>query len=275
MVAVVLLALAPGRGAAEPGSGSGARGADRMPDDLTSRYGDAPEQFGSLTVPGGAGPHPVVVLVHGGFWRAQYGLDLMEPLVADLGGRGFAVWNIEYRRVGQPGGGYPGTLDDVGAALDHLATIADDHELDLDRVAIAGHSAGGHLALWAASRHELQAAAPGADPAVRPRLAIGLAAVADLASAAAQGLGANAAQAFLGGEPAELPVAYRHAQPRLAPESTVLVHGTSDDIVPPDQSERFVERGVQVELVPGEDHFDVIDPTSRSWTVVLDALGRI
>ena len=91
---------------------------------LTYAYGDGPEQFATLAVPATPGPHPVVVLIHGGFWRAAYGLDLMEPLAADLVGRGYAAWNIEYRRVGQPGGGWPGTLEDVAAAIDKLADLA-------------------------------------------------------------------------------------------------------------------------------------------------------
>ena len=117
---------------------------------VTYVYGDSPEQFATLAVPATPGPHPVVVLIHGGFWRAAYGLDLMEPLAADLVRRGYAAWNIEYRRVGQPGGGWPGTLEDVAAAIDKLADLADDADLDLTRVSVVGHSAGGHLALWAA-----------------------------------------------------------------------------------------------------------------------------
>ena len=112
-------------------------------------YGEAPEQFGDLYLPDSESGAPVVVLVHGGFWRAQYGLDLMVPLAEDLVDRGYAVWNIEYRRVGQPGGGYPGTLDDVAAAINELPALAESHSLDLDRVAFVGHSAGGHSALWA------------------------------------------------------------------------------------------------------------------------------
>lgn len=232
-------------------------------------YGPAPEQFGELTVPSAARssppqPRPVVVLVHGGFWRERYGLDLMEPLVRDVVGSGWAAWNIEYRRVGQPGGGHPGTLLDVGAAVDRLAPAAADHHLDLERVAIVGHSAGGHLALWAASRHVLPAGAPGAAPLVRPALAVGLAAVCDLVGAARSRLGDGATQAFIGGEPEDLPDAYAVAQPSIGAVDTVLVHGHRDDTVPPSQSLRYraVARVVEVD---GDDHMDVIDPASASW----------
>ena len=123
-------------------------------------YGEQPQQFADLYLPADEATPPVVVLIHGGFWRAQYGLDLMVPLAEDLADAGYAVWNIEYRRVGQPGGGWPGTLDDVAAAVDELTAVTATHPLDLDRVAIVGHSAGGHLALWAAGRPAIAPAIP-------------------------------------------------------------------------------------------------------------------
>ncbi len=128
------------------------------------RYGDAPSQVADLHLPAGAGPHPVVVLVHGGFWRSSYDRTLMAPLAAELASNGYAAWNIEYRRVGEDGGGWPGLFTDVAAAVDALATVP---EVDPARVVSCGHSAGGHLALWIAN-----AAPPprrgGAEPA-RPR----------------------------------------------------------------------------------------------------------
>ena len=237
-------------------------------------YGASPEQFAELSVPSELGPHPVVVLVHGGFWRARFGLNLMAPLRNDLLARGFATYNLEYRRVGQPGGGYPGTLADVALGIDELATIADAYHLDLSRMAVVGHSAGGHLALWAAGRDLLPAGAVGAEPPFGPRIVVGLAAVTDLARAAAERLGQEATQEFMGGDPTELEAEYAIAQPRLHPARTVLVHGDSDDRVPTWQSQQFAGL-VEVVITPGEDHFDVIDPGSRSWAAAVDAIETI
>ncbi len=236
-------------------------------------YGPAPEQFATLDLPDTAGPHRVVTLIHGGFWRAQYELDLMEPLAADLAARGFAVWNIEYRRVAQRGGGYPGTLTDVAAAVDLLASVGPEYDLDVSCVAVAGHSAGGHLALWVGSRHLLAEGAPGAQPAVRPSFVIGLAAVADLPGAATEGLGKNATQDFMGGEPAELPEEYAIANPVVG-ERTTLIHGDADDVVPVDQSTRYAD-AAEVIIIDGEAHMDVIDPTSRSWAATVDVLSGL
>ena len=119
-------------------------------------YGSAPSQFADLWLPSGDGPHPVVAMLHGGCWRADLpGVDLMAYAADDLRRQGIAVWNIEYRRLGEPGGGYPGTFEDVAAAVDWLRKIADADKLDLNNVVAVGHSAGGHLALWAAARPRL------------------------------------------------------------------------------------------------------------------------
>ena len=139
---------------------------------IRSACGLDANQFGGLGLPVGAGPHPVVILIHGGFWRARFGLDLMDGLAEDLAARGIASWNIEYRRVGQPGGGCPGTLWDVAQAADHLAHLAARHRLDLTRLVALGHSAGGQLALWLAARRRLPASAlPDGSPAVAPAVA--------------------------------------------------------------------------------------------------------
>src|SRR5919202_2506380 len=140
-------------------AGAGARGG--LPDPDAGRapvrlaYGSGPLRFGDLWLPAGegrAGPHPTAIVIHGGYWRNPYGLDLMDGLSADLARRGIAAWNIEYRRIGDEGGGWPGTFIDVARAAGHLAHLASRYGLDLARVAALGHSAGGHLALWLAGR---------------------------------------------------------------------------------------------------------------------------
>ena len=240
-------------------------------------YGRGQSQFGELAIPDETGKLPVVVLVHGGFWKEAFELDLMRPLAADLNERGYATWNIEYRRVGQPGGGYPNTLLDVALAIDRLATVDERNRLDLDRVAVIGHSAGGHLALWAAARDTAPVGQPGANPTVVPKLAIGLAAVVDLSKAADEHLGSGAVQALLGGEPAAVPEHYAAAQPDLAATSAriVLIHGEADDIVPVSQSLGAKDSGAEVVVIPGADHFDMIDPTHDAWAAVIRALASL
>jgi len=240
----------------------------------TYTYGESAEQFAVLTVPSTAGPHPVVVLIHGGFWRAAYGLDLMDPLAADLVRRGYAAWNVEYRRVGQPGGGWPGTLEDVAAAVDQLAEVAAVADLDLTRVSVVGHSAGGHLALWAAGRETLERGVPGADPAVTVAAAVGLAPVTNLRMGAEGGLGGGAVVDFLGGLPEEFPDRYAVAEPNLTADAAyAIIEGDADDIVP----ERFARPDrpgdVTFVLIPGADHFDVIDPAHAAWAAAVAELA--
>ncbi len=234
------------------------------------RYGAHPDQVANLQLPAGdGGPWACVVLLHGGFWRDRWDRTLMTPLARDLAGRGLAAWNVEYRRVGQDGGGWPGTLDDIGAALDALA---DQEGVDASRVAAVGHSAGGHLALWLASRR---------DAPVRLRAAVALAGVCDLVSAAHARLGDGAVQAFLGGEPAAAPERYAAASPAaLLPLGVpqLLVHGDADEIVPPSQSRSYADAalaaGDAVELVvlEGADHFDVVDPGHAAWGLTAERL---
>ena len=253
-----------------PSADSGA--AQRRP--ITITYGDDASQFGQLWLPAvepEAAPVPLVIVIHGGFWRAQYGLDLMDPLAANLAARGYAAWNIEYRRVGQ-GGGYPGTLDDVALAVDTIASVADQYSLDLASTVVVGHSAGGHLALWTAGRSMLPAGAPGADPVVVPRLAIGQGPVFDLRAGDAEGLGGGAVTDFIGGSVAEFPERYDIATPStVSGVPLASVRGVDDDIVP----ERFtvptpIGDVVTVD-VPG-DHFVLIDPASEAWQAVIELI---
>lgn len=246
------------------------------------RYGPHRSQRADLYLPHGAGPHPVVVAIHGGSWHARYGRVAMRGLAADLLRRGWAVWNIEYRRLGG-GGGWPATFDDVAAAIDHLRELRD-VPLDLDSVTFLGHSAGGHLALWAAMRATLPAGAPGAGPAVRPRRVVGQAPVADLSHAYAMWRG-GAVRMLMGGSPEEHPERYEVADPirLLPPQAPVLiVHGTRDGTVSVKLSRRYAEAageaGGKVELVeidgPGGSHRAHIDPRGQAWTAVTRWLGQ-
>ncbi|MET0929862.1 MAG: alpha/beta hydrolase [Aeromicrobium sp.] len=237
-------------------------------------YGTDPSQFGELTRPAGAS-RGVVVIIHGGFWRSQYDLSLGRPLAASLVDAGWTAYTIEYRRVGN-GGGWPATFDDVAAAIDALAGIDD---LDLSTVVTLGHSAGGHLAVWAAGRPGL-AGSPWADPAVSVTAAISQAGVLDFSAATAADLGAGAVQTFMGGKVDER---YLQADPMAMlplPVPVRCVHGTSDDIVPLSQSIGYVERataaGADAELVEVDgDHFVVIDPGSLAWTRTLQILETL
>jgi acetyl esterase/lipase len=232
-------------------------------------YGDKRSQRGELYLPEGDGPFPVAVVIHGGFWRAQYSRKLMHPLCHDLVARGWAAWNLEYRRLGRlSGGGWPATFDDVGAAIDHLRVLT--APLDLTRVVTIGHSAGGHLAAWAATR-------PG--PSVLVTGVVSQAGVLDLERAWAWRLSRGVVGQLLDGAPEEVPDRYAAASPAARLPLGVpalLTHGGKDDIVPPAMSEAFhaaaCAAGDECELVllPEEDHFGHLDPSNPLWTAVAE-----
>src|SRR5579862_1084835 len=164
---VLSMILAASAAQAEPASIDDYMKQPRHAADATVHYGPAPSQVAELFLPKGKGPHPVVVLLHGGCFLAELGgFPQTSALAADLARRGYAVWNVEYRKLGEPGAGYPGTFQDVATAVDRLRAEAPRHDLDLKRVIAVGHSAGGHLALWAASRTKIPASSPlhAADP---------------------------------------------------------------------------------------------------------------
>ena len=239
------------------------------------RYGSHRDQFGEFTLPGEShsGLHPVAVLIHGGFWRARYQLKLQHPLTADLAAKGWAVWNLEYRRLGwRSRGGYPATLEDVATAIDHLTNL--DHPLDLAKVTAIGHSAGGQLALWAASRPE---------PKINLAGAVGQAAVTDLREAERLQLSSGVTSRFLGGPPDKVPERYDLASPiERLPLGTpqLLVHGDADNTVPVELARRYAQRAAEAgddcELVvlPGCGHFEHLDPASAAWAAVTDWLAR-
>ncbi len=225
-------------------------------------YGADPEQVADLLLPPTEGPHPVAVLLHGGFWRARFTRSTMAALAVDLADRGWATWNVEYRRVGN-GGGVPETLDDVRAAIAALADLTE--PLQAGRVVIVGHSAGGQLGLCVSD-------APGV------AAVISLAGVCDLASAYADAIGESATGAFMGGGPDDRPGAYALADPlRRIPARArvVLVHGDADQRVPVAQSRWYAQAAAaagddRCELVElaGADHFALIDPRSTAWATV-------
>jgi acetyl esterase/lipase len=244
-------------------------------------YGPDPLHFGDIRLPSGPGPHPVVVVVHGGFWRARYDLEHIGHVCAALTKRGLATWNIEYRRIGDAGGGWPGTFHDVANAADYVRTLAPEYKLDLSRVVALGHSAGGHLAMWLAARSRIPAAdALFTSNPLPLRGVVSLAGVVDLQQAYALRLSQQVVSDLIGGAPAEYPDRYRSASPAaLLPLGLpqILIHGTKDGPVPFQISADYVRAaqaaGDSATLIAleGAHHFEVIDPSSAEWSAVEQA----
>lgn len=248
-------------------------------------YGRAAPQFGELRLPDGAGPHPVVVLLHGGCWRHRFDLVYITRLAAWLTARGWATWTVEYRRLGDAGGGWPGTLQDAGAALDALRPLASTAPLDLQRVVTAGHSAGGHLALWLASRARLDSHSPLHVPDPLPVAGVlGLAAITDLDQ---YRIGPTeschaAVDLLLGGSPAEVPQRYADASPlRRLPLGVpqAFLQGDLDDTVSVASVRHYVQAAqaagdtTRLWELPGAGHFEVAAATPASEAALVSALG--
>lgn len=242
-------------------------------------YGPDPSQFADLHLPAGQRRPGTVVLIHGGWWGPRFGADHLNAVAADLADRGWVTWNIEYRRLGI-GGGYPSTLLDAAAAIDHLATLED---VDTGHVVTVGHSAGGHLATWAAGRTKLPAGAPGAGPAVEIAGTISLAGVLDLGTAAREKMGNGAAIGLMGGGPDERPEQYAVADPLSQvpiPAVVRCVHARADDRVPFTESVTYVDAaqaaGQDARLLEvGGDHFSVADASAPTWPIVVKALEEL
>lgn len=234
------------------------------------RYGTDPSQFAELRMPSGDSV-ATVVLLHGGYWYPQYGLELMRPIAARLNQLGYATWNVEYRRIGA-GGGVPTTLEDVARAVDRLAGTGLPADL-AGKAVLLGHSAGGQLAAWAASR---TAETPGGAPEVPLSGVISLSGVLDLTRAASDPRSSGPVREFLGGSPSEVPGRYDVADPALLVPASCRVWATyaeDDTVVSPRQSTGYVAlaraAGGEAEAVrlPG-DHFTLIDPLAPSFTAI-------
>jgi len=261
----------------------------RRAPDRRVRYGEGPQQYGELRVPAGRGPHPVVILVHGGCFKAGYATaGYVGPIADALKDEGIASWNIEYRRLGDPGGGWPGTYRDVGRAVDHLRRLAEPHHLDLSRVVVVGHSAGGHLAMWAAGRSRVprRSAIYMADP-LPIRGAVDLAGPLDLSAHIAEYeslCGGRVITSLLGGTPATRPERYAAASPiKLLPYGLpqVVVLGTYEDFVPMPLVQAYAAAArragdsVRVIHVRGAGHFEVASPRSYAWPPVNRAIRAL
>ena len=249
--------------------------------DQRFQYGPGEFQFADLRVPEGEGPFPVVVLVHGGCWLAQYNLGHLAAMAQALTDAGVATWTLEFRRVGNDGGGWPGTFLDVAQGTDYLREVAAEHNLDLDRVVVSGHSAGGHLALWLAARHNLppESELYGADPLPFAGV-IALAPAADLELTYRNQTCSGASQQLVGGTPEEYPQRYADGSasellPLGIPQ--VIINGDHDEgwlTVSRAYQDKAKAAGETVEIIipPNAGHFELVMPTSDTFALVRDTI---
>lgn len=243
------------------------RAADRP--DAVLRYADHADGILDVHLPPARGPHPLVLLVHGGFWKQEYDRLHNRPLARALVAEGYVVAAPEYRRVGAGGtGGWPATVEDVDSVAAHVHDLLAGLGVTVTTTSYVGHSAGGHLALWLA------------DQGHRVDRVVALAPVADLRAAAAAGLGEGAVVAFLGGTADAVPGVYDAADPMVrlgpaTPPDLVVLHGVDDDIVPVSNSRGLAASHPEVELreLEGVEHFGVIDPESKAWPALVESLA--
>jgi acetyl esterase/lipase len=255
------------------------------PADTRIPYGSDANQYGELRLPKGAGAFPVAVVIHGGCWVSKFATLQNTAAFSDaLRDAGIATWNLEYRRLDQPGGGWPGTFADIGAGIDVLRAAAKEHPLDLTRVVVVGHSAGAHLALWAAARARLPKTSPMFQASPLPlRAAVALGGPGNLRSFREYDekiCGGPVIDQLLGGTPEQFADRYAQASPmEMLPLGVrqVLIVGLQDPVMPPPERESYAaaatKAGDRAEIVevPGG-HFEVIAPTSAAWPAVRDKL---
>ncbi|MBX7118000.1 MAG: alpha/beta hydrolase [Gemmatimonadaceae bacterium] len=247
-------------------------------------YGDDPLQFGDLRLPEGAGPFPVVIVVHGGCWLARYGVQNSTALADALRDAGFATWNIEYRRMGDAGGGWPGTFLDVGRAADHVRVLARRHPLDLTRVVAIGHSAGGQLALWLAAAPNVPAASPvHRDDPIVLKGAVALAGIFDLEdfrTYSANTCG-DVVDPLLGGTPAQVPERLAAVSPRALlpfPVPHVQITGSLDLVMPAaalakhEAAARASGSAFELIVLDGLGHHELMSPRTAAFPVIVRAL---
>jgi len=251
--------------------------------DVRLAYGPGRHQFGDLRLPAGGGPHPVAVVIHGGYWRARYSLEHIGHLCAALTTTAeVATWSLEYRRLGNRGGGWPGTFQDVAQGADHLRALAGIYPLDVSRVVAIGHSAGGHLAAWLGGRHRISLESQLSIPnPLALRGVVPLAGALNLRQAWELQLSRGVVKQLIGGTPEQHPDRYAAGSPsELLPFGIrqILFHGTADDSVPYAISQDYADAaraaGDEVGLMtlPGAGHFETIDPRSQEWPRVRDAV---
>ena len=254
------------------------------PPEARISYGDDALQFGELRLPEGPGPHPVAIVIHGGCWLGEFDLSHIGPLADALNEEGIAAWVIEYRRVGNPGGGWPGTFEDIARGADHLRKIAKGHPLDLDRVIAVGHSAGGHLALWLAARRHLarDQSLYESDP-IALRGVLALAPAPDLAFLHQEQVCGHVIDGLMGGSPRAFPERYAAASPvELVPTGTpqLVVIGQHDSSWAP-VGRRYIKaaksKGADIKVIeaPESGHFEMIDPSTSTWPLIRAAAAAL
>jgi acetyl esterase/lipase len=258
------------------------------PPDAVVPYGDDPAQFAELRLPAGDGRHPVAVVVHGGCWLGEYDLGTTSAMADALRRAGYATWHLEYRRLGMAGGGWPGTFLDVAAGVDALRQASRDHRLDLARVVAIGHSAGGHLATWAAGRRRVPRDSDVWTPdPLDVAGVVSLAGIVDLRAFLAiqeSSCGGRVVTRLLGGSPSDVPERWRAASPvEMLPLGVrqILITGTDDPIVPPALGAAYAQAAlaagdrVETIVVPAAAHFEVIAPGSVAWPAVERAVRQL